>query len=68
MEFIYEGISIGYSICGSGPDLLLLHGWGCTRSVFDAFLPSLSQSHRASSPKKTGIPLRAVGSCRRLLP
>ena len=46
MEFIYDGISIGYSICGSGPDLLLLHGWGCTRSVFDAFLPSLSQSHR----------------------
>ncbi|MGM9792027.1 MAG: alpha/beta fold hydrolase [Candidatus Cryptobacteroides sp.] len=46
MEFLYDGISIGYSICGSGPDLLLLHGWGCTRSVFDAFLPSLSQTHR----------------------
>ena len=46
MEFLYDGISIGYSISGSGPDLLLLHGWGCSRSVFDAFVPSLSQTHR----------------------
>ena len=46
MDFLYDGIRVGYSICGSGPDLLLLHGWGCDRSVFDAFVPALSQTHR----------------------
>lgn len=46
MEFEYEGRKIAFEITGKGPDLLLLHGWGCTRSIFDSFVPALSRTHR----------------------
>lgn len=46
MFFDYKGIKIYYQISGQGRDLLLLHGWGCTHSIFDAFMPDFLLSHR----------------------
>ena len=33
MEKIISGLKINYQVSGSGPDLLLLHGWGASSSV-----------------------------------
>lgn len=46
MVFSYKGVNVAYEVTGSGPDLLLLHGWGCTRHIFDAFVPQLAATHR----------------------
>jgi pimeloyl-[acyl-carrier protein] methyl ester esterase len=32
--------------CGSGPDLVLLHGWGLHRAVWDDIVPALAARHR----------------------
>lgn len=49
MEFIYEGKKVFYKVQGEGPDLLLLHGWGCTGDIFASFVPALSATHRVIS-------------------
>lgn len=46
MFFEYKGKRVFYEIQGSGKDLLLLHGWGCTHSIFAAFVPDLALNHR----------------------
>ena len=46
MFFEYNGINIYYETVGEGTPLLLLHGWGCTHSIFDAFLPEFSSHHK----------------------
>lgn len=46
MFFSYEGLNIFYDIQGDGPDLLLLHGWGCSHEIFNAFSPQWALSHR----------------------
>lgn len=44
--FSINGTQVSCEITGSGPDILLLHGWGCDHHIFDAFLPLLSAGHR----------------------
>lgn len=46
MIFDYNGVKVFYEISGEGSDLLLLHGWGCTHSIFDPFVGELSRRHR----------------------
>ena len=41
MNIIIDGLNIEYTEEGSGIPVLLLHGWGCTHSIFDAVLPEL---------------------------
>lgn len=49
MFFDYNGTRVFYDVNGEGPDLLLLHGWGCTHSIFDAFVPDFARGHRVIS-------------------
>ena len=49
MFFEYKGNRVFYEMQGSGKDLLLLHGWGCTHSIFDAFVPDFILGHRLVS-------------------
>lgn len=49
MVFEYGGVNVFYEVSGEGSPLLLLHGWGCTHNIFDAFVGDLSQSHRVIS-------------------
>lgn len=46
MTFNYENLGIHYEITGEGPDLLLLHGWGCTHDIFKAFAGQWASDHR----------------------
>lgn len=46
MYFTYKGIKVFYEESGQGSPLLLLHGWGCTHSIFEAFVPDLAKTHR----------------------
>lgn len=55
MVFEYGGRKIACEITGEGPDLLLLHGWGCTHSIFDSFVPLLSRTHRVIAPDFPGF-------------
>lgn len=47
MYFEHRGIKVYYELTGSAErTLLLLHGWGCSHSIFDAFIADLSATHR----------------------
>ena len=48
MFFDYNGTRVWYGQQGEGPDLLLLHGWGCTHTVWDSFVGPLSKSRRVT--------------------
>ncbi len=43
MIFEYKGHKIHYECKGSGPAMILLHGWGCTNEIWAQFIPLLSQ-------------------------
>ena len=49
MEFCYEGGKVAYFVRGAGSVVLLLHGWGCTHSIFDPFVDRLSKNHKVIS-------------------
>lgn len=46
MIYRYKGSDVYYKSQGTGPALLILHGWGCDSSEFDSFLDLLSGSYR----------------------
>lgn len=46
MIYRYKGSDIFYKSSGSGPAMIILHGWGCDSSEFDAFLDTLSSAYR----------------------
>lgn len=49
MIFDYKGTKVYYEVSGEGSDLLLLHGWGCTHKIWDAFVPEFALKHRVIS-------------------
>ena len=49
MIFDYKGTKVFYEVSGEGSDLLLLHGWGCTHKIWDAFVPEFASKHRVIS-------------------
>lgn len=48
MFFDYNGTRVWYEQQGEGPDLLMLHGWGCTHAVWDSFVGPLSRTRRVT--------------------
>src|SRR3989344_7345008 len=46
MKVIVDGLATEYKDEGSGPALLMLHGWMDTLSSFDAITKGLADSHR----------------------
>lgn len=45
MIFEYDGIKIFCDVSGQGAPLLLLHGWGCSHTIFDSFCDILCSKH-----------------------
>ena len=44
--FTYNGIRLHYEDCGEGHPILLLHGWGCNATTFNAIRPFLEACFR----------------------
>lgn len=43
MEYTYQGLKVYYEKKGSGPNLILLHGWGCDGKIFSSLVSELMQ-------------------------
>ncbi len=41
-----SGQTISYQCNGQGPELLLLHGWGCSLEIFNSLVPLLSAKYK----------------------
>ena len=44
-EIEYNGVKMCYSVCGDGPALILMHGWGCNKSTVASIEKIASQTH-----------------------
>ena len=49
-----DGVRIAYSLSGTGPPVVLLHGWACHRRFWDEQVRALSQSHTVLAPDFRG--------------
>ena len=49
MTIEVKGIKLNYEICGEGPDILFLHGWGASLESFKRMIAPLSQNFRCIS-------------------
>lgn len=49
MSIAYKGISISYSDTGTGTPIILLHGFLENKTMWEAFIPTLSKTHRVVS-------------------
>lgn len=45
MIFQYKGLKVNVDTCGEGSAMLLLHGWGCDHSIYNACRDYLSAAH-----------------------
>lgn len=41
----FNGVKMCYSVCGEGPALILMHGWGCNKSTVASIERIASQTH-----------------------
>ena len=41
MEYTYQGLKVYCEKKGRGPDLVLLHGWGCDGKIFSGIVSEL---------------------------
>ncbi len=46
MTYQYKGLSINIDVRGEGDALILLHGWGCDQTIFNACRSYMAQSYR----------------------
>lgn len=46
MTFEYGNTKVFYTVEGEGRPVLLLHGWGCTHSIFDSVVPAFEGKYR----------------------
>ena len=46
MKIIVDGLATEYTENGSGPSIVLLHGWGSSADVFVDLITNLAQKHR----------------------
>ena len=49
MEITVKNIKINYQQIGSGPDVLLLHGWGSSKDVYAGIMNLLSDNYRLTA-------------------
>lgn len=54
METVVNGLRISYIDQGSGPAVLLLHGWGAPASTYRLIIDHLSATHRVIAPDLPG--------------
>ncbi len=46
MQEQVNGVSLNYEVSGTGPDILLLHGWGHDLHTWDQVVPELEKQYR----------------------
>lgn len=51
----FKGAAIEYDLHGSGNPLLLLHGFGVDRTIWDGMIPALAETHLVLAPDIPGI-------------
>lgn len=54
-RYKYEGVELAYSVEGQGDVVVLLHGWGCDRTIWRATRELLSKSCRVVSVDFAGF-------------
>ena len=54
MKILVKDIEINYEQMGSGPDVLLLHGWGSSNDVYKAIMELMQGSFRLTAPDFPG--------------
>ncbi len=47
-------MTLSHSVAGAGPDVVLLHGVGLDRTMWDRCLPALVEDHRVTTPDLRG--------------
>lgn len=48
-------VELAVTVAGSGPALVLLHGWPHTRRIWDRVIPELARAHRVIAPDLRGL-------------
>lgn len=56
-RYTYDSVSLAYSIEGEGDTILLLHGWGCDRTIWQSIVPLLSAKYRVVAVDFAGFGL-----------
>lgn len=54
MKILIKDIEINYEQMGTGPDVLLLHGWGSSNDVYKAIMELMQGSYRLTAPDFPG--------------
>lgn len=54
MKILVKDIEINYEQTGSGPDVLLLHGWGSSSDVYKGIMELMQSSFRLTAPDFPG--------------
>lgn len=54
-DAVINGIKSTYAVAGSGPAILLLHGWPFTWFTWHKVIPQLAQTHTVIAPDMRGI-------------
>lgn len=55
MEMIYQGLKVSYIEEGQGPLVVLFHGWGANKELFQAIISTLSVKYRVAAPDTPGF-------------
>ena len=45
MTIELSGIKVNYTVSGKGPDMILMHGWGCQASTLASIERVAAESH-----------------------
>lgn len=55
MEMIYNGMRVDYLEAGAGPLVVLLHGWGSNKELYQNLINTLSVKYRVAAPDMPGF-------------
>lgn len=55
MNFLYRGKRVEYIEMGSGPLVILFHGWGANKELFQNVMTTISQKYRVIAPDTPGF-------------
>lgn len=55
MEMTYQGLKVQYIEQGQGPLVVLFHGWGANKELFQALISTLAARYRVAAPDTPGF-------------
>lgn len=55
MEMIYQGLRVRYIEQGQGPLVVLFHGWGANKELFQPLINTLAVQYRVAAPDTPGF-------------